>query len=342
MQQRTLGDTGIQVSGVGFGVWTVSTTMWGINDDAVGLSLLRRAYDLGITFYDTADVYGDGKGETLLRDALGAHRDDIVIATKFGYDFYTHPGLQAGQRERPHDWSPAYIRKACEESLRRLDTDHIDLYQMHNPRVDALARDDTFATLEDLKAEGKIRAYGAALGPALLPDRQVDEGLYAIEKRHATIQIIYNMLEQVLGQPLCPFAARHNVGVICRVPHASDLLLGHITEDTVFAPEDHRRFRVSTDEMKRKWQMQGLQKVERLRFLTEGTGRTLGQAAIQFLLAQPNLASALPNIYDEPLLEELAAAPDTPPLTDEELSQLADLYANDFYLEAQERETVTA
>lgn len=334
MQYRTLGDTGLTVSAVGFGVWTVSTTMWGIEDDAVGLHLLKRAFDLGVTFYDTADVYGDGKGETLLADALGSRRDEITIATKFGYDFYTSPGLQPGQRERPHDWSPAYIRKACEESLRRLKTDHIDLYQMHNPRVDALARDDTFAALEELKAAGKIRAYGAALGPALLPDRQVDEGLYAIEKRHATLQIIYNMLEQVLGEPLCPFAARHNVGVIVRVPHSSDLLLGRVTTDTEFAPNDHRRFRVTTDEAKKKWQLDGVKKIERLRFLTEGTGRTLGQVAIQFLLAQPALASALPNIYDEPLLEELAAASDTPPLTPEELNEIAGLYARNFDLAA--------
>lgn len=332
MQYRELGDTGLNVSAVGFGVWTVSTTMWGIEDDAFGVHLLRRAYDLGVTFYDTADVYGDGKGETLLADALGTHRDDIVIATKFGYDFYTHPGLQPGQRERPHDWTPAYIRKACEESLHRLNTDRIDLYQMHNPRVEALALDDMFDTLEALKAEGKIRAYGAALGPALLPDRQVDEGLYCIEKRHATIQIIYNMLEQVLGEPLCPFAAQHHTGVIVRVPHSSDLLLGRITEDTEFSPNDHRRFRVTTDAAKQKWQMDGLKKIAKLSFLTQGTGRTLGQVAIQFLLAQPALASALPNIYDEALLEELAAASDTPPLTLEELAQIADLYTHDFYL----------
>ena len=334
MQYRALGDTGLTVSAVGFGVWTVSTTMWGIEDDAVGLHLLRRAFDLGVTFYDTADVYGDGKGETLLADALGNRRDEITIATKFGYDFYTTPGLQPGQRERPHDWSPAYIRKACEESLRRLNTDRIDLYQLHNPRVDALARDDTFAALEELKAEGKIRAYGAALGPALLPDRQVDEGLYAIEKRHATIQIIYNLLEQVLGEPLCPFAARHKTGVIVRVPHSSDLLLGRVDNDTEFAPNDHRRFRVTTDEAKKKWQLDGVKKIAQLRFLTEGTGRTLGQVAIQFLLAQPALASALPNIYDEPLLEELAAASDTPPLTSEELAQIAGLYTRNFDLAA--------
>jgi aryl-alcohol dehydrogenase-like predicted oxidoreductase len=343
MQYRALGDTGLTISAVGFGVWTVSTTMWGIEDDTVGEHLLRRAFDLGVTFYDTADVYGDGKGETMLADALGARRKDIVIATKFGYDFYTHPGLQPGQRERPHDWSPAYILKACEESLRRLNTDYIDLYQMHNPRVTDLARDDMFATLEELKAAGKIRAYGAALGPALLPDRQIDEGLYTIEKRHATIQIIYNLLEQVLGQPLCPFAQQHGVGVIGRVPHSSDLLLGRVTEDTEFGANDHRRFRVTTDAAKQKWQMDGLKKIAKLHFLTEGTGRTLGQAAIQFLLAQPNYASALPNIYDEPLLVEMAGASDTPPLTPDELTQIADLYTHDFYLETElESEAVLA
>lgn len=333
MQYRDLGDTGLKISAVGFGVWTVSTTMWGIEDDAFGAHLLRRAFELGVTFYDTADVYGDGKGETLLADALGVHRDEIVIATKFGYDFYNHPGLQPGQRERPQDWSPTYIRKACEESLRRLKTDHIDLYQLHNPRVEALALDDMFATLDELKVEGKIRAYGAALGPALLPDRQVDEGIYSITHRHTTIQIIYNLLEQVLGAPLCPLAAEQNVGVICRVPHSSDLLLGRITEETEFSPNDHRRFRVTTDEAKKKWQTDGLKKIEKLRFLTEATGRTLGQAAIQFLLAQPALASAIPNIYDEPLLEELAAASDTPPLTEAELAKIDDLYTHGFYLD---------
>lgn len=333
MQYKTLGDTGLKLSAVGFGVWTVSTTMWGIEDDAYGIHLLRRALELGITFYDTADVYGDGKGETLLADALAEHRDEIVIATKFGYDFYNHPGIQPGQRERPQDWTPAFIRKACEESLRRLKTDRIDLYQLHNPRVDALAKDDLFATLEELKTEGKILAYGAALGPALMPDRQIDEGFYSIRNRHATIQIIYNMLEQVLGEPLCPSAAEHNVGVIVRVPHSSDMLLGRIQEDTEFSENDHRRFRLTTDESKKKWRADGVKKVEKLRFLTEDTGRTIGQAAIQFLLAQPALASAIPNIYDEPLLEEVAAASDTPPLTAEELAKIHDLYTNNFYLD---------
>src|SRR5688500_523611 len=123
MQTRTLSDTNIDVSVVGFGVWTVSTAMWGVTDHAIRIRLLRRALDLGITFFVTADVYGHGEGETILAEALGDRRDQAMIATKSGYDFYNPPGSQAGQRERPHDWSPSFVRKACEQSLRRLTTD---------------------------------------------------------------------------------------------------------------------------------------------------------------------------------------------------------------------------
>ncbi|MCW3100133.1 MAG: hypothetical protein JWL77_5751 [Chthonomonadaceae bacterium] len=338
MQHRILGDTGREVSTVGFGVWTVATTMWGITDEAVGLHLLRRALDLGITFYDTADVYGDGKGETLLADALGERRDEIAIGTKFGYDFYNSPGIQPGQRERPHDWSPAFVRMACEQSLRRLQTDRIELYQMHNPRLSALQSDDLFATLEDLKAEGKILSYGAALGPALQPDRQIEEGLYSVVRRHTAVQIIYNMLEQVLGASICPVARTHNVPVLVRVPHASDMLLERVGEDTVFSANDHRSFRQANPAMRHEWQTKGVKKIEQLRFLTNKTGRTLGQAAIQFLLSEPSIVSVFPNIYDEPLLEEVAAASDTPPLTADELAQITRLYEHNFYL----TEAVTA
>lgn len=334
MQYRVLGETGLRVSVVGFGVWTVSTRMWGITDDAFGADLLRRAFDLGINFYDTADVYGDGKGETLLADALGDRRDEIVIATKFGYDFYSTPGEQPGQRERPQDWSPAFVRKACEESLKRLGTDRIDLYQLHNPRLEALQRDDLIALLDELKAEGKIRAWGAALGPALKPDRQVEEGVYCVTHRRAPVQIIYNMLEQVLGEGIFPAAREYNVPVLVRVPHASGLLEGQYTEQTEFAPNDHRSHRVSTDEMRQKWLIDGLQKIEKLRFAAEDAGRTLGQMAIQFILSEPCIPSLLPNIYDGKQLEEFAAAPDTSPFSPEELQQVTDLYSHNFYLNA--------
>ena len=332
MQYRALGDSNIKVSAVGFGVWTVSTGMWGIHDEEFGKNLMRRAFDLGINFYDTADVYGDGKGETLLADAFEGRRDDIVIATKFGYDFYNHPGIQPNQRERPHDWSPEFVRKACEESLRRLRTDRIDLYQLHNPRIDALQRDDLFETLDALKAEGKVRSYGAALGPALKPDRQGEEGVFCAESRGMAVQIIYNMLEQVLGEDIFPSARACDVPVLVRVPHASGILEGTYTEETQFGPNDHRSHRVSTDEMRKKWLLDGLKKVELLRFAAEGAGRTLGQMAIQFILSEPCIGSLFPNIYDEKQLEEFASATETPAFSAEELSRVSELYRNNFFL----------
>ncbi len=340
MKYRVLGDTSLQVSNVGFGVWTVSTDMWGITDDAFGIKLLRHAFDSGINFYDTADVYGDGKGETLLADALSDRRGEIVIATKFGYDFYNYPGPQPGQRERPQDWTPAFVRKACEASLARLRTDHIDLYQMHNPRLEALQSDDLFATLNDLKQEGKIRMYGAALGPALKPDRQIEEGLYCVKERHTAVQIIFNMLEQVLGDGICPTARKYGVPVLVRVPHASGVLEGTYTEETEFAPNDHRSHRVSTNEMRKKWLLDGLKKVEMLEFASSGAGRTLGQMAIQFLLSEPSIASIFPNIYDEKQLQEFAAAPETPDFTQQELDKVKALYASNFGIDS-EPATVT-
>lgn len=335
MKSRNLGSTGLRVSAVGFGVWTVSTPMWGITDKDYGIRLLRRALDLGITFFDTADVYGDGLGETILREAFPSHRRDIVIATKFGYDFYNHPGLQPGQRERPQDWSRGFLRKAVENSLRRLGTDYIDLYQLHNPRMEAILKDDLWEELDALKAEGKIRVAGVALGPALKPERQCDEGIVAIRRRRAVPQIIYNLLEQPLGEAIFPVARAEGVPVITRVPHASGLLEGHFDETTSFSPNDHRYHRITTETARKAWLIDGLKKLEKLEFLTAGGARTIGQAAIQFILAEPCVAAVLPNIYNEEQLEEFAAAPDTPTITVAEYNRIQELYARNFDLDSE-------
>ena len=325
MKYRKLGNTQLQLSAVGFGLWTVSTSWWGAEDDRQGVDLLRRAYDLGVTFFDTADTYGNGKGETMLAEALGHVRDKIVIATKFGYDFYSHQGERKGQRELPQDFSPAFVRRACEESLRRLDTDYIDLYQLHNPRMPAIESDELFETLEELKSRGKIRHYGAALGPAIGWE---EEGVAAMRGRSLdSLQIIHNMLEQDPGRRLLAVAAEEDVGVLVRVPHSSGLLEGKFTEETTFPPGDHRSHRP------REWLIDGLKKLEQLRFLHAGTGRTIGQAALQWLLATPAIASTLPNIYDAGQLEEFAAAPDTPSLAEDELAHVAELYEHSFGLE---------
>ena len=322
MKTREFGSSGITASEVGFGLWTISTGWWGEHSDESAIALLREAYELGVTLYDTADTYGEGRGETLLQKALGDVRDDITIATKFGYDIYS-PWERKGHVERPHDWSPEYVRYALEQSLARLGTDRIDVYQLHNPRMDAIRSDDVFAVLDQAVAAGKIRSYGVALGPAI---GWREEGLEALRTRDlGAAQIIHNLLEQDPGRDLIEAAREASTGLMIRVPHSSGMLEGHYTRDTVFAENDHRRHRP------KEWLIEGLRKVETLGFLTEG--RTLGQAAIQWLLAEPVVTTVLPNIYNSEQLREFAAAPGTPELTTAELEHVAELYASDFAAE---------
>jgi len=331
MKYRVLKGTDLKVSEVGFGVWTVGTKMWGVSDEDydTGIRLLRQARELGINFFDTADVYGDGKGETVLARAFEGRRDEIVIATKFGYDFYNHPGVQPGQRERPHDWSPGFIRTACEKSLARLKTDRIDFYQLHNPRIDTVGNDDVFDTLHQLRDDGKILAFGAALGPAI-DRRQIGEGIAMLRERGGHVQVIYNLFEQMLGEAIFPVARGCHRCVFTRVPHCSGLLEGQYSQATTFSKEDHRNFRVADDEKRKAWLLDGLKKVEQISFLTKDTGRTLGQAAIKFILAEPSVGSVLPNIYNEQQLREFAGAPDTADLTGTELGALAELHAKNY------------
>ncbi len=328
MKYRKIQGTDLTVSAVGFGVWTVGTTWWGVKDRHVGIGLLRRAFDLGVTFFDTADTYASGDAETILREALGRRRHDIVIATKFGYDIYNHPD-RPGQQERPHDWSPKYMRKALEGSLRRLGTDYIDFYQLHNPRADAIDNDALWDELLRAKEEGLIRGIGTALGPAF-DLRQAHEGVESIAKRKAPPQVIYNMFEQGVGAGVVATAYEHGVSILVRVPHCSGLLDGSVTQDTTFEAGDHRNWRVTTNHRRRLWMEDGLRKLDRLSFLTEG--RTIGQAAIQFVLYQPIVASVLPNIYDAAMLEEFASFGSARPLSEEEYGRVQALYARNFDL----------
>jgi len=157
MKYRRLGGTDIEVSEVGFGVWTVSTGWWGEVDEKRSVRLLRQAHEAGINYFDTADTYGSGLGETLLADAFGGMREEVVISTKIGYDFYNHTARR-GQQERPQDWSEDFIRFALEQSLERLGTDHVDFLQLHNTKMDAVENDALFGLMEEFKVEGKVRA----------------------------------------------------------------------------------------------------------------------------------------------------------------------------------------
>jgi aryl-alcohol dehydrogenase-like predicted oxidoreductase len=326
MRYRRLAKTDLLLSEIGFGVWTVSAGWWGDYTDEQACDLLRRGLDLGITFFDTGDTYGNGRGETLLTQAFAGRRQDIVIATKFGYDFYSQPDADRGQRERPQDFSPRFVRFALEQSLKRLQSDYVDLYQLHNPRLEAVQRDDLFALLEDLKSEGKIRAYGAALGPAIGGTEHGDQ-LMRARPQLSSLQIIYNLLEQDPGRRFVPIAHELDISLLVRVPHSSGLLEGKYNAETTFPSSDHRSHRP------REWLLDGLKKLERLEFLHQGRNQTIAQAALKWLLAEPAVTSIQPNIYDREQLEEFAAASDLPDPSADDLARVAELYEINFHPE---------
>jgi aryl-alcohol dehydrogenase-like predicted oxidoreductase len=321
VRYRRFGQSDLEVSEIGFGVWTLASDWWGVVDDKQGL--LHAALDAGINFIDTAPVYGKGGvGEELLADVLRSRRDEIVLTTKCGYDIDAER-LYPGQSERPHDWQRESIRTQLEDSLRRLGTDYIDLYQLHNTRIEPILDDDLWEELGKLRAEGKVRELGVALGPAI---GWVEEGLEALRRRPiVSLQTVFNVLEQEPGRTFAaePRVADGRVGLISRVPHASDTLSGRITRDTVFPPEDHRSHR-NPDNM-----LDNFDKAETLGFLWEGTGRTVGQAAIAGILADPAFTTVLPTCVSVEDVREYAAASEMP-ITADEKARLDDLWGVNF------------
>jgi aryl-alcohol dehydrogenase-like predicted oxidoreductase len=324
VRTRRFGTTDLEASEIGFGTWALGSTWWGEVTSTEGERLLLEALEMGITFFDTGDAYGRGANEELVGRVLGPRRDRVVLSTKFGYE------LGEGRREhsegeRPQRWDRGFVRGALEASLRRLGTDHVDLYQLHNPRIEAIESDETFEALEELRAAGKIRHYGVALGPAI---GWRDEGLRAISTRRiSSVQTVYNLLEQDPGRDLLAAAAEHGVGVMARVPTSSGLLDDNLSLETTFPEGDHRRHRP------REWLVEGLQKIERVRFLCEqGSGRTMAQAALRFIL-DTGVTTVIPTITSEQELREYAGAADVPQLDAAELARVEELYARNFDVE---------
>ena len=330
MRFRIYKNTDLTVSQVGFGLWTVSTGWWGNFTEGEAIALMHKALDLGVNLFDAADTYGNGLSEELIAKAFPNQRDEIVIATKVGYDFVTHGDARGrGQREIPQDFSPDAIVRATDAALKRLKTDRIDLLQLHNIRMEQISDDTVWTALEKLKSSGKIRYYGIALGPAI---GWLYEGINCIRQRNITsVQHIYNLLEQHPGRAMqeAATAAEKDTMFLIRVTHSSGMLEGKYTADTIFPPNDHRNHRP------RSWLLNGVKKIDTLRFL-ENSERTLGQAALQWLLADERVASTLPNIYNEEQLVEFAAAPECPALTQDDFARIEELFAENFGVEPEE------
>lgn len=331
IQTRPIRDTGVRVSEIGFGVWTVAAGWWGSFTREEAAAMIREAFDLGITFFNTSNAYGEaGYGEELVRDALADVRDQVTIATTFGYDLDADraPG-KSGQAERPHDWSRDNVMRSLERSLGYLGTDSIDLWQLHNPRMDAMHDDALWELLGDLRSQGVVKSFGPSIGPAI---GWKDEGLYALEHRDIDFfHHIYNMLEQEPGRSFNAAAGERDVAMLVRVPHSSGLLEDQYTPDTRFDASDHRSHRRTT------WLVEGLKKLDALRFLVDDReGATMGQVALKWLLADPQNASIQPNITSVEQLREFAAAPDVEDLDADEIGEIETLFDLHFGVEPSE------
>lgn len=326
MQYRTIPGTDLSVSLLGFGNFVFGTNWWGDFTDEDGVRLQNQAVDLGVNFFDTAPAYGNGRAEGLMLDTIQyAGRDKLIISTKFGYDFYTDPGEEGGHRERKQDFSAKAIRFELENSLKRMKIDTIDLYQAHNLKLPQF-KDEMFTELEKLQTEGKIRAWGVALGPAI---GWREEGYQSfLDHDAAVVQTVFNMYEQDPGREFCEIAqARGRGGVIARVPTNSGILDEEFTSsDHKFPEHDHRKFR------DRNWLVYGLKKNDIIRSIADRHNLSIRQLSFAWLASYPSLVSVEPNILKLEDIQDFAAACDAPDLPQETLNEIAELYETDFNL----------
>src|ERR671938_737929 len=325
MKYRKLGKSGIKVSEIGFGAWVIGLDWWGKKiDDDEAIRMLKRAYDLGINFYETADIYGKGKSEKLMAQAFKDMRNEVIYSTKWGYDMYN--AKQVGHNEIPQKHNPDYLEYALQQSLERLQTNYIDVYSLHNPKMDAIKNDNLFLSLDSLINSGRIKSHGVALGPAIGWE---DEGVLAMEKRNITcLQTVYNILEQDPGRILLDTAKKYDVGIMVRVPDASGVLTRKVNEKTIFDKNDHRANR------KKEWISEAIKKIEKMKPFLNTKGWDMFQLAIKFILSQKQVSVVLPTITDAKEIETFVEVSDGNYLNEGELAYMTELYNNNFFVES--------
>lgn len=317
MQYRTLGKTGYEISTISFGAWAIGGT-WGETDDRESLATLHRALDLGINFFDTADVYGDGHSERLIAQLRRERTEPFYVATK------------AGRRLDPHTavgYTYENLRAFVERSVQNLQVDTLDLLQLHCPPGEVYGQDEAFDALDRLQSEGLLKRYGVSV-------ETVDEALEAL--RHpgvASVQIIFNAFRLKPAETFFAAAREANVGIIARVPLASGLLTGKLRPDTAFASDDHRAFNRHGEAFDRGETFsgvdyeRGLQAVSRLQPVVPA-GMTLAQFALRWILMFPEVTCAIPGARRPDQVEANAAAADVAPLSDEQMQAVQDVYTD--------------
>jgi aryl-alcohol dehydrogenase-like predicted oxidoreductase len=315
MQYRELGRTGWKVSTVSFGAWAIGDA-WGKVDDSESIAALHRAVDLGVNFIDTADVYGDGRSERLIRQLKSERSESIIVATK------------AGRRLNPHvtaGYNQKNLTAFIERSLKNLGTETIDLLQLHCPPTEVYYMPEVFRILDDLIKAGKLRYYGVSV-------EKVEEALKAIEFPNVqSVQIIFNMFRIRPSELFFEQAKKRRVGILARVPLASGMLTGKFKPDTTFEPDDHRQFNRHGEAFDRGETFSGvnydigLKAVEELKTVCP-SGMSMAQFALKWILMFDAVTCTIPGAKRPSQAEENISVADMPDLSEETLSHVHKIY----------------
>lgn len=315
MNYRNLGDTGLVISEVSFGTWAIGGS-WGKVDDTEALKSLHMAMEKGVNFFDTADVYGDGHSEELLAKATKGKENQIHIATKFcrGGDIFAN-----------ETYSEERVRQYCENSLKRLNRETIDLYQIHCPPTEILKDGRVFEVLDKLQEEGKIRHYGVSV-------ETVEEGLICLQNPNVkALQIIFNIFRQKPLELLIPEAKRKGVGILVRLPLASGLLTGKFTKEHTFEEDDHRKFNENGEAFNVGETFAGLgfekgvALADELAWIGESR-QSMAAAALRWILDQPSISCVIPGFKNRQQINENLKALEEKPFNTEELQRLRTFY----------------
>jgi aryl-alcohol dehydrogenase-like predicted oxidoreductase len=314
MEYRELGRTGWKVSACSFGAWAIGAD-WGTVDDIESQAALNRAIELGVNFFDTADVYGDGRSERLIAQLKKEH-PQIHVATK------------AGRRLNPHTaegYNRSNLTAFVERSLKNLDTEALDLLQLHCPPNQVYYTPEIFGILDDLVNAGKLRYYGVSV-------EKVEEGLKAIQYPNVqSVQIIFNMFRQRPAELFFEQAKKHQVGILARVPLASGMLTGRLKPDTHFTRNDHRQYNRHGEAFDRGETFSGvdyeigLKAVEELRAICP-PGMSMTQFALRWILMFDAVSCAIPGAKNPAQVNENFIVSDLPPLTDQIVAQVRTIY----------------
>lgn len=322
MNYRQIGSTDLKVSELSFGTWAIGGA-WGKTNDEESLKALDYAIGNGVNFFDTADVYGDGHSEELLAKATKGKHDDIHIATKF---------CRAGDVYDPKTYSMESVTKYCDDSLRRLGREQIDLFQIHCPPLEILKDGQVFDVLDRLKEQGKIRYYGVSV-------ESVEEGLLCLEQPDVrSLQVIFNIFRQKPLEELFPRAKEKGVGILARVPLASGLLTGKFNVDSKFESDDHRNFNEGGEAFNvgETFAGLGLEKgVElagKLKWIAEGRGN-MTRGALKWILEYDDISCVIPGFKTVSQVQDNLQAVNVGSYSTEEMHKLATFYKEQVHKE---------